>query len=285
LQQSTSSPARITWIPISASIITILLKSYAFYITGSVGLLSDAMESFINLTASIAALIALTIAFRPPDKKHPFGHYKAEYFSSILEGILILLAAIAIGVASIERFINPHTLEKLNAGLGISVVASIVNLVTAKILFNAGKKYNSITLEADAQHLMTDVWTTGGVLVGLLIVKMTGLYWLDPIIAVAVAINIVYIGIKLITRSVSGFMDTTLTEEELGIIQSILEKYEKLGISYHALYTRRSSAMNFITMHVLMPGTWTISKGHEVVKQIEEDIQCNFSKVKYHYSS
>ncbi|MFH0976485.1 MAG: cation diffusion facilitator family transporter [Spirochaetota bacterium] len=276
MKNNNSSPAKIVWIPIAASVITIILKSVAFYITGSVGLLSDAMESFINLTASVVAMIALTIACRPPDKQHPFGHHKAEYFSSILEGVLIIIAAIAIGVTSIERLINPHILEKLNLGLLISAGASIINFVTARILFRAGRKYNSITLEADAQHLMTDVWTTGGVLAGLLLIEITGFSWLDPVIAIAVAVNIVYTGIKLIIRSVSGFMDTALTEAELDAVKAILEKYKKTGISYHALYTRKSSAMNFITLHLLMPGDWTVSKGHKITKQIEKDIKCDF---------
>ena len=276
ITNTASSPARIAWIPIGASVITILLKSLAFYITGSVGLLSDALESFINLTASTVAIIALTIAFRPPDRQHPFGHHKAEYFSSILEGILIIIASIVIGVASIERFINPHVIEKISFGLIISTVASIINLLTAKILFRAGKKYNSIALEADAKHLMTDVWTTGGVVVGLLIVELTGYTWLDPIIAIAVAINIVYTGIRLIARSISGFMDTALLKDELAVVQSILDKYKKFGVGYHALYTRKSSAMNFITLHLLMPGTRTISEGHEISKQIERDIKAGF---------
>lgn len=271
-----SSPAKIVWIPITASILTILMKSFAFSITGSVGLLSDALESFINLTASIVAMIALTIAFRPPDKCHPFGHHKAEYFSSILEGILIILAAIVIGVTSTERLLNPHTLEKLNTGLLISAGASIINLITARILFSAGRKYNSITLEADAQHLMTDVWTTGGVLAGLLIVEFTGLYWLDPIIAIVVALNIIYTGIKLIIKSISGFMDSALTEDDLATVKSVLEKYKKSGVGYHALYTRKSSAMNFITLHLIMPGKWTISKGHKLTKKIEKDIKSCF---------
>jgi cation diffusion facilitator family transporter len=268
-----NSPAKYVWISIAASIATIMLKGGAYYITGSVGLLSDALESFINLAAAITALIMITIAMAPPDKDHPFGHSKAEYFSSVIEGTLILLAAVAIGVTSIEKIMNPGELNDLGTGLAISASASVINLFTALLLLRAGKKYNSITLEADAHHLMTDVWTTAGVIAGLLLVKLTGWFILDPLIAVFVAGNIVFTGVRLIRRSVSGLMDEALPDNELKKVKSILDGYEELCITYHSLYTRRAASKNFIFLHLLMPGNWLISRGHEVTKEIEMEIE------------
>jgi len=271
-----SSPAKFMWVSIVASIATILLKAWAYNVTGSVGLLSDALESLINLVAAVAGLVLLTIAFAPPDKKHPFGHHKAEYFSSVLEGILILLASIAIGVTAIERFINPHELEGINTGLIISVVASGINLLTALYLLKAGKKYNSIALEADAHHLMSDVWTTGGVLAGLLLVSLTNWIWLDPLMAVLVALNIIFMGIKLIKKSVIGLMDSALPEAELDKIRETLLKHENLGVGFHALYTRVASSKYFISFHLLMPEEWTVAKAHEITILIENDIKVHF---------
>ncbi len=268
-----NSPVKFIWISVAASILTLLLKGIAYYLTGSVGLLSDALESVINLAAAIMALILLTIAQNPPDKEHPFGHSKAEYFSSVIEGSLILFAAIAIGVTSIERIINPHPLEDIGSGLLVSATASLINLFTALFLLKAGKRYNSITLEADAHHLLTDVWTTGGVLAGLCIVKITGWVILDPIIAIFVALNIVITGIKLIRRSVSGLMDEALPENELKTIKKILNKYKKDGLIYHSLYTRRAASKNFVSFHLLMPCNWHIGRGHEITKTIEDKIK------------
>jgi cation diffusion facilitator family transporter len=267
------SPVKYVWISIAASIATILLKGGAYFITGSVGLLSDALESFINLAAALAALIMITIAMTPPDKDHPFGHSKAEYFSSVIEGTLILVAAIAIGVTSTERLMNPQPLQELGIGLLISVSASLINLFTAIVMLKAGKRLNSITLEADARHLMTDVWTTGGVLMGLLLVKITGWIILDPVIAILVAVNIVFTGIRLIKRSVSGLMDEALPEDQLKMVKGILDSYEAQCITYHSLYTRRAASKNFIFLHLLMPGNWHISRGHEITKEIERKIE------------
>lgn len=267
------SPVKYVWISIAASVSTIILKAGAYYITGSVGLLSDALESFINLAAALMALVLITVALTPPDREHPFGHNKAEYFSSVIEGALILLAAIAIGVTSIERMMNPKELQDLGAGLAISVVASVINFITAMVLLKAGKKFRSITLEADAKHLMTDVWTTGGVLAGLFLVKITGWYFLDPVIAILVALNIVFTGVILIKRSVSGLMDEALPETELDKVKAILDRYKCERIIYHSLYTRRAASKNFIFLHLLMPGDWHISRGHQVTKRIETEIK------------
>jgi cation diffusion facilitator family transporter len=269
---SKNSPVKYVWISIAASIATIMLKGGAYYITGSVGLLSDALESFINLAAAVTALVMITIAMSPPDKDHPFGHSKAEYFSSVIEGALILVAAVAIGVTSIEKVLNPGELNDLGVGLIISASASVINLFTALVLLKAGKKYKSITLEADAHHLLTDVWTTAGVIAGLLLVKLTGWIILDPVIAILVALNIVFTGVKLIRRSVSGLMDEALPEEDLIKVKDILNCYEEQCITYHSLYTRRAASKNFIFLHLLMPGNWHISRGHEITKEIEHKI-------------
>lgn len=268
-----NSPVKYVWISIAASIATIMLKGGAYYLTGSVGLLSDALESFINLAAAVTALVMITIAMTPPDRDHPFGHSKAEYFSSVIEGTLILIAAIAIGVTSTERLMNPQPLQELGAGLLISASASLINLLTAMVMLKAGKRLNSITLEADARHLMTDVWTTGGVLLGLLLVKITGWIILDPLIAILVAVNIVFTGFKLIKRSVAGLMDEALSDDELNRVKSILDKYRKQRITYHSLYTRKAASKNFIFLHLIMPGNWHISRGHEMTKEIELKIE------------
>ncbi|HPS56811.1 MAG TPA: cation diffusion facilitator family transporter [Spirochaetota bacterium] len=268
-----SAPLKFIWVSIAASVITISLKSTAYLLTGSVGLLSDAIESFINLAAAIMALVMLLIASSPPDREHPFGHHKAEYFSSVTEGIMILLAAIAIGVTAIERLLRPQPVEQLGIGLLISTGASLINLSVAVMLLRAGKKYRSITLEADGRHLMTDVWTTGGVLVALLLVKVTGWIILDPVIAILVAANIVFTGIKLIIRSVSGLMDSALSEDEQNSISKVLDSCCTDVMKYHSLYTRRAASRNFIFVHLLMPGNWDISNGHKITKEIEQKIK------------
>lgn len=257
---------------IAASILTIIIKWAAYRVTGSVGFLSDAMESFINLAAGIVAFIMLTIAAHPPDKEHPFGHDKAEYFSSLIEGVLIVLAAIGIIYTAVNRIYHPRLLEELNIGLALSFSASLINFVTSRILMYYGKKHNSITLEADAHHLMTDVWTTIGIIIGIILVKLTNWQLLDPIIAIAVAMSIIFMGAKLIIRSTDGLMDSKLSEKELILIRKILDGYKKLGIDYHALYTRQSSSKSFITFHLLIPGDLTIYQAHEYSKMVEKEI-------------
>lgn len=240
--------------------------------TGSVGFLSDAMESFINLASGIVAFVMLTIAAHPPDKEHPFGHDKAEYFSSLIEGVLIVLAAFGIIYAAVNRIYHPRPLEELNIGMALSLGATLINFITSRILMYFGRKHNSITLEADAHHLMTDVWTTIGIVVGILLVKLTNWQILDPFMAIAVALSIVYTGGKLIIRSTDGLMDSKLSEKELILIRKILDGHKKQGIDYHALYTRQSSSKSFITFHLLMPGESTIYQAHEYSKIIEKEI-------------
>lgn len=272
IKNKEQTPAKILWFSIGASILTLLLKSGAYYVTDSVGLLSDALESIVNLLAGIIAFVLLSIAYRPPDKGHPFGHYKAEYFSSFLEGVLIILAAAGIVITAVDRLLHPRSIVDVNLGLGISLFATMINLVTARILLFYGKKHQSITLEADSHHLMTDVWSTVGILLGIILFKFTGMLWIDPIAAIAIAISIVFTGAKLVFRSVEGFMDSALSDSEMNLVKSALDAYAGAGITYHALYTRKSSSKNFITLHLLVSGDLTITQGHELSKQIERDI-------------
>ncbi len=270
---------RFAWLSIAAAVITIGLKASAYLITGSVGLLSDALESLVNLVAAIMALAMLTIAARPPDAEHAYGHEKAEYFSSGVEGALILVAAISIIATSVPRLLHPQPIEQAGLGLAVSVVASAVNLVVALVLRRAGRQHNSITLEADAAHLMTDVWTSAGVLLAVGLVAWTDWERLDPIIALIVAANIVWSGIGLVRRSALGLMDTALPAESLAKIRRIQERYSQQGIVFHALRTRQSGARAFSSMHVLVPGDWTVQHGHELLERIEADIRANIPHI------
>ncbi|GAB4575539.1 MAG: cation diffusion facilitator family transporter [Anaerolineae bacterium] len=263
---------RFAWLSIAAAVITIGLKGAAYFLTGSVGLLSDALESLVNLAAAILALVALTLAARPPDDTHEYGHDKAEYFSSGAEGVLIVIAALSIAYTSIDRLLHPQPIEQVGVGLTVSLLASLVNLAVARVLMQAGKRYESITLEADAQHLMTDVWTSVGVLVGVGVVALTGLEWLDPIIALLVALNIIREGGKLVRRSLMGLMDTALPRAEQEKLQGVLENYRTDGVAFHAIRTRQSASRRFVTMHMLVPGDWTVQRGHDLMEQVEADI-------------
>jgi cation diffusion facilitator family transporter len=264
---------RFAWLSIGAAVITIALKTIAYLLTGSVGLLSDALESVVNLVGAMMALAMLTVAARPADEDHTYGHSKAEYFSSGVEGTLILIAAISIVITAIPRLITPKPLEQIGLGLGVSVAASLVNLVVALILLKAGKRYNSITLEADAQHLMTDVWTSVGVLAGVGLVALTGWERLDPIVAFLVAANIIWSGVRIVRMSALGLMDTALPIKEQTILKSILEKYTQSGVEYHALRSRESGSRQFVSFHVLVPGKWTVQRGHRLLESIEADIR------------
>ena len=271
--QNRSSLTRYAWLSIGAAVTTIALKTTAYFLTGSVGLLSDALESGVNLVGAMMALAMLTIAARPADEDHTYGHSKAEYFSSGVEGTLILIAAVSIVATAIPRLISPKPIEQLGLGLGISVAASLVNLIVARILLKAGKRHNSITLEADAQHLMTDVWTSVGVLAGVGLVALTGWERLDPIVAFIVAANIVWSGVHIVRKSALGLMDTALPIKEQAILKSILEKYTKNGVEYHALRTRESGSRQFVSFHVLVPGKWSVQRGHKLLESIEADVR------------
>ena len=267
--ESRSYLKRFAWLSIAAAILTILLKATAYFLTGSVGLLSDALESLVNLAGAVMALAMLTIASRPEDDSHHFGHSKAEYFSSGAEGSFIIIAAGGIAYTAIERLINPQPLEQLGVGLVVSMAAGLVNLVAALIIDQNGKKYNSITLRANAKHLMTDVWTSLGVLVGVGLVAITGWAPLDSFVAIAVAINIVWSGVGIVKHSVSGLMDSVLPEEELGLIRKMIEELLPEGTTYHALMTRQAGARRFVSFHVLVPGKWTIDHGHVLLEKLE----------------
>jgi cation diffusion facilitator family transporter len=267
------SLTRFAWLSIAAAIATIILKSAAYFMTGSVGLLSDAIESFVNLVGATMALAMLTVAERPADEEHAFGHSKAEYFSSGVEGGLILIAAISIAVAAAERLVHPKPLEQVGFGLAVSVVASVINLGVGLVLLRAGKAHRSITLEADAQHLLTDVWTSVGVIVGVGLVALTGWQRLDPIVAIAVAINIVWTGVHIVRRSVLGLMDTALPQHEVDAVKKSIEPHMTEGSKYHALRTRQSGAQRFVYFHVLVPGTWTVQRGHQMLEDIERDVR------------
>jgi cation diffusion facilitator family transporter len=264
---------RFAWLSIGAAIITIALKTTAYWLTDSVGLLSDALESLVNLVAAIMALAMLTIAARPADEMHAFGYGKAEYFSSGLEGALVLLAAASIAWTAVPRLFAPQPLEHVGIGLGISVLAAAINFAVARVLMNAGKEYRSITLEADAHHLMTDVWTSAGVVLGVGAVALTGWVRLDPGVALIVAANILRIGWQLLGRSVRGLMDATLPSAERDAIKRVLNRYESQGIQYHAVRTRQAGTRAFISLHVLVPRDWTVQRGHDLLEQLERDIR------------
>ena len=264
---------RFAWLSIGTALVTIALKASAYILTGSVGLLSDALESLVNLVAAMMALAMLTLAARPPDEEHAYGHSKAEYFASGVEGALVVLAALSIVWTAWPRLLNPQPIEQAVLGLGISVGASLLNLVVARILLTAGRRYHSITLEADAHHLMTDVWTSAGVLLGIGAVMLTGWERLDPIIALLVAANIVWTGVQLVRRSALGLLDTALPETERALVREILERYQQDGVQYHALRTRQAAARRFVSVHILVPGAWTVDHGHRLLEQIEHEIR------------
>lgn len=268
-----SSLTRFAWLSICAAIVTIGLKGSAFFLTGSVGLLSDAIESLVNLAAAMMALAMLIIAARPPDDTHHFGHSKAEYFASGLEGILIIVAAVGIGLTAWDRLEHPRPLESLNLGLAISAAAALINFGVARVLLHVGRRYRSITLEADAQHLLTDVWTTVGVLAGLGTIAVTGWQAFDPVIAFLVAVHILWSGIHLVQRSVAGLLDATLPEDENARIDRVLDGYREQGVGFHDLRTRQSGAQRFMTVHVLVPGRLSVQAGHDLVDRIEADIR------------
>lgn len=264
---------RYAWLSIAAALATIGLKTAAYLLTGSVGLLSDALESFVNLAGASLALLVLYIAAQPPDEDHAYGHTKAEYFSSGVEGALILLAAASIVVAAIDRFLHPVVLQSLGLGLAVSVVASAINLGVALVLRSASLRHRSPTLEANAAHLFTDVGTSVGVLAAVGLVAVSGLTWLDPLIAVLVALNITRAGVQIVRKSALGLMDASLPKADLELIAAILEKYNTDQVRFHALRTRQSGPRRFVSVHVLVPGAWTVQRGHRLLERIEADLR------------
>lgn len=265
--------SRYAWLSIGTGVVVFALKLGAFLLTDSVGLLSDALESTVNIVAAVVALFALRAAAAPADEKHHFGHGKAEYFSALFEGLMILLAALLIIVTAVQRFRNPQPLTDVGIGLTISAVASVLNGTVAVTLIRAGSRHRSIVLTADGKHLMTDVWTSVGVIAAVLLVAWTGWLRLDPLIAVAVALNIVVTGLKLVQTSSAGLLDAALPPEENELVAEVLRSHQDPDVRFHALQTRASGRHRFVTMHVLVPGAWTVQRGHDVVEQVEQAVR------------
>lgn len=267
-----SGLTRFAWLSIAAALATIGLKTGAWWLTGSVGLLSDALESLVNLVAAAMTLAMLVVAALPPDEEHTYGHGKAEYFASGVEGALILLAAGGIVWAAIERLRHPAAIEQPWAGLVVSAVASLVNFFVARVLLAAARKHQSIALEADSRHLMIDVWTSVGVVVGVMAVAVTGWQRLDPIIALLVAANIVYSGVVIVKRSASGLLDEALPKEQQQAVTDALARFGP-GIEFHALRSIQSGPRRFISLHVLVPGDWSVRRGHDLLEEIERALR------------
>lgn len=272
----TQNPPKLTrfaWLAFAAAVTTISLKICAFLLTGSVGLLSDALESVVNLIGAMMALAMLAVAERPADQNHTFGHAKAEYFSSGLEGVLIILAGATVAIPAVYRIWHPVELRQIDLGLAIAVGASVVNLTTAYVLARAGRKYRSIALEASAKHLMTDVWTSIAVIAGVAGVRFTGWARIDPIVACVVGINILNTGFKLVRGTVAGLMDTAIPSDDQAAIRQVLERFHAQGVRFHKLQTRLAGRTKFISLHVLVPGSWTVAQGHDLLDRIESEIQ------------
>jgi cation diffusion facilitator family transporter len=270
---------RYAQLSIAAAVVTMALKGAAYWLTGSIGLLSDAAESLVNLMGAIVASLMLAVAARPPDEDHAYGHSKAEYFSSVFEGMLILAAALGISATAIDRLLHPHVLEQLGIGVLVTGAATLVNLGAAIVILRAGKKNHSITLEANAHHLFTDVWTSAGVILGIGAVAVTGWLWLDAVVALAVAVNIDLTGYRIVTESVSGLMDSAMPEADKRVLQETLAGFADSGAEFHAVRTRQAGPRRFISMHVLVPGHWTVHTGHELLEKIEGEIRRRIQNV------
>jgi cation diffusion facilitator family transporter len=265
---------RYAWLSLGAALLTIGLKSLAWWITGSVGLLSDALEGLVNLAAALLALWMLRLAASPPDEAHPFGMSKAEYFAAGTEGALIVLAAAGIVATALPRLFHPEPLGMPGPGLALSALAALINLGAALVLVRAGKRHDSITLEADGKHLMTDVWTSAGVIAGVGTVAATGWLVLDPLIALAVAVHIVWAGAGLVRRSIAGLLDRAIPHEERDAITKLFGEYSKrYGVAFHALRTRQAGARRFVMFHLLVPDAWSVEQAHRLSEEIEARIR------------
>jgi cation diffusion facilitator family transporter len=265
-------PTFYAWLSVATSVVVITLKFAAYFLTGSVGLLSDAVESVVNIVAALIALAVLTYSAAKPDREHNFGHEKAEYFSSGIEGALIFVAAGAIIWTAVPRLMNPQPLEQVSVGLALAVVASLANAACAWVMLRAARAHRSITLEADARHLLTDVWTTVGVVVGVVLVQLTGWLRLDPLIAIAVALQIVWTGWHLMTRSFEGLMDRAIPEQDRAVITGVLDTLRHEGGDYHALRTRVAGSKSFVNVHILVPGRMSVQAGHDLCERFEQEI-------------
>lgn len=279
LPQSAASGGRSlvawAWLSIAAAVLTIGMKAAAYLVTGSVGLLSDALESVVNLAAGILALLALRIAAKPADHNHHFGHGKVEYLSAGAEGLMILIAAGAIVVSAVDRLMDPAPLESLGVGLAITVAATAVNLVVGMLILRAGRRHRSITLVADGKHLLTDVWTSAGVLLGVGLVGLTGWLPLDSLVAIAVGLNIIWTAIGLLRHAARGLMDHAMDPDEEERVHQVLRGYLRThpDVEFHAIQTRESGQERFVSMHVLVPGAWTIQAGHDLAEEIEAEVR------------
>lgn len=267
------------WLSVAAAILTIVLKGTAYWLTGSVGLLSDALESLVNLAAAVMTLGMLHVAARPADAEHAYGHDKAEYFSSGMEGALILLAAAGITWAGVTRLISPQPIQHLGLGLVISSAAALVNLGAALVLLRVGRRRHSIALEADGHHLMTDVWTSVAVLAGVGAVKVTGWLVIDPLVALLVAANIAWAGVRIVRRSALGLLDTALPRPEQDALWRVLESHAGAPARFHAVRTRQAASRRFVSMHVLVPGDWSVRRGHDLLEEIERDVRAAIPNV------
>ena len=264
------TPTTLLRASIAVAVATIALKTLAWWLTGSVGLLSDAMESFVNLASAVFALVMVTIAQRPADEDHPYGHHKAEYFSSGFEGILIVGAALGILWAAVQRLLAPQPLEQVGWGLALSVISSALNGLLAWAMFGAARTHRSIALEADARHLVTDVWTSAGVVVGIGAVAVTGWLWLDAVVAIGVALNILREGFHLMGRSSQGLMDEALAPEDLAEIEKTLEIFRHRTIRFDHITTRRSGQRRFVDLHMHMPAGWTLGRAAALRTSVEQ---------------
>jgi cation diffusion facilitator family transporter len=261
---------RYAWLSVGAALATISLKTIAWWLTGSVGLLSDALESLINLAAALLALAMLRLAAAPPDENYPYGFSKAEYFSAGIEGALIVIAAGGIVWAAMPRLVTPRALDMPFAGLALTVVASAINFAVAFVLLRAGRAHHSITLEADGRHLMTDVWTSAAVLVGVALVVITGWLRLDPLIALGVSVHILWTGFGLMRRSVRGLLDPAISAQDQSEVSKLFEEYSRrYGVSFHALRTRQAGARRFVSFHLLVPDAWTVAQAHRLSEELE----------------
>ena len=267
-----ASPRSYTLLSVAAALATIGLKTLAYRLTGSVGLLSDALESGVNLVAALVAFWALTLAARPADADHHYGYSKAEYFSSGLESALIVVAATAIMVTAGERLLHPEPLGRVDLALALSLLATAINGGVARVLLRAGHRLDSITLRADAHHLLTDVWTSLGVVLGVALTKLSGLPVLDPLIAIAVAVQIIFTGWRLLRETAAGLLDRALPADDLATLKALLEAHSGAGVAFHALRTRRAGSRRFVSCHVLVPGEWTVQQGHDFCERIEAEI-------------
>lgn len=264
---------RLMILSIVTALATIALKAGAWAITGSIGLLADAAESVVNLVAASVGLLAVVWASRPPDAEHAYGHEKANYLAAAFEGALILLAAVTIAYAAIGRLLDPTEVEDVGVGLTIAGVASVLNLVMARALLRAGREERAMALEADGKHLLTDVWTSVGVVVGVVLVAVTGWAALDPIVALIVAANIVVSGVAMVRRSADGLMDRALERDELDRVQAVLDRYRCDTVAFHALRTRRAGPRAFVSVHVVVPGAWSVQDGHDLIERLERDLR------------